>query len=119
MTNFRLRHWRRSEKSKNNDWPHFADLLGDDLVAIDEDGIRTKKELLDAIKAADIRFSDYKMEDVRTIPEADGAIVAYRQTLVGTEQGKPFTWHIYTHSHWQRRGGKWLLTMFQDSMPKE
>ena len=83
------------------------------------DGIRTKKELLDAIKAADIRFSDYKMEDVRTIPEADGAIVAYRQTLVGTEQGKPVTWHIYTHSRWQRRGGKWLLTMFQDSMPKE
>lgn len=86
------------EAQKRNDWPKFADLLSDDLVAIDEDGIRSKKELLDAIKGADIRFSDYNMEDVRTIPEGNGAIVAYKQTLIGTERGKAFTWRIYTHS---------------------
>jgi ketosteroid isomerase-like protein len=103
------------EAQKHNDWSHFADLLSDDLVAIDEDGIIGKKELLEEIKAAEIRFSDYKMEEVRTIPDGNGAIVAYKQTLVGTEHGKPFTRHIYTHSHWQRRGDKWLLTMFQDS----
>jgi hypothetical protein len=73
------------EAQKRNDWAKFADLLGDDLVGIDQDGFRTKKELLAAIKATDIHFSDYKMEDVRTIPEGNGAIVAYRQTLVGTE----------------------------------
>lgn len=106
------------EAQKNNDWAEFADMISDDLVAIDEGGIHSKKELLETIKAADIRFSDYKMEDVRTIPEGNGAIVAYKQTLVGMEHGKPFTWHVYTHSRWERRGDKWLLTMFQDSMAK-
>jgi ketosteroid isomerase-like protein len=107
------------EAQKRNDWPKFADLLSDDLVAIDEDGIHSKKELLDAIKAADIRFSDYKMEDLKTFVEGNGAIVAYKQTLTGTEHGKPFKWHINTHSHWQRSGDKWLLTMFQDSTAKQ
>ena len=107
------------ELQKRNDWQKIADFLSEDLVAIDEDGIHTKKEFLDTVKTADIHFSDYKMEDVRTIPEGNGAIVAYKQTLVGTEHGKPFTWRIFTHSHWVRRGDKWFLTMFQDSSAKE
>lgn len=56
------------ELQKQNDWQKFADLLSDDLLAIDEDGFRTKKEFLDAIKGAKIRFTDYKMEDVKVIP---------------------------------------------------
>lgn len=104
------------DAQKNNDWGKFADLLSDDLIGIDEGGIHSKKEVLDGVKVADVRFSDYKMEDVRTVPEGNGAIVVYKQTLTGTEHGKPFTWHIYTHSHWERGGDKWLLTMFQDSM---
>jgi uncharacterized protein DUF4440 len=87
-----------------NDWTAFANLLAEDLVAIDEDGIHGKQELLEEVRAAEIRFSDYKMEDVKVIPQTNGAIVAYKETLVGTEHGKPFTWHIYTHSHWERRG---------------
>ena len=107
------------EAQKQGDWAKFADLLSDDLVAIDEDGIRGKKELLEEIRTADFHLCDYKMEDVRTIPEGNGVIVAYKQTHVGTEHGKPFALHIYTHSHWERRGDKWLMTMFQDSMAKE
>lgn len=59
------------------------------------------------------------MEDIRTIPEGNGVIVAYKQTHVGTERGKPFALHINTHSNWQRRGDKWVLTMFQDSTARE
>lgn len=106
------------ETLKHNDWPAFSDLLADDVVAIDEDGIVGKKELIDGIKSAGTVFTDYKMENVKVIPQGNGAIVAYKETLVGTQNGKPFTWHIYTHSHWERRGGKWLMTMFQDSMAK-
>jgi len=107
------------EAQKRNDSAQFADLLSDDLVAIDEDGIRGKKELLEEIRTSDFRLSDYKMEDVKTIPEGDGVIIAYKQTHVGTEHGKPFALRIYTHSNWQRRGDKWVLTMFQDSTAKE
>lgn len=107
------------ETLKRNDWAAFSALLADDAVAIDEDGIHSKKELLDEIQAAGTRFSDYKMESVKVIPQTNGAIVAYRETLIGTEQGKPFIWHIYTHTHWEWRGGKWLMTMFQDSMAKQ
>jgi len=107
------------ETLKHNDWEAFSDLLADDALAIDEDGIVGKKELIDGIKAAGTIFSDYKMEKVKVIPQGNGAFVAYRETLVGTQQGKPFTWHFYTHSHWERRGGKWLMTMFQDSMARE
>jgi hypothetical protein len=102
-----------------NDWTAFANLLADDLVAIDEDGIHSKKELLERMRAAEVRFSDYKMENVKVIPQTNGAIVAYRETLVGSEHGKPFRRHIYTHSHWERRGDKWLMTMFQDSTAEE
>jgi ketosteroid isomerase-like protein len=107
------------DAQNRNDWTAFANLLADDLVAIDEDGIHGKKEVLEEVRAAEVRFSDFKMEDVKVIPQTDGAIVAYKETLVGTEHGRPFTWHIYTHSHWERRGGKWLMTMFQDSTAKE
>ncbi len=86
------------EAQKHNDWPKFADLLSEDLVAIDEDGFRTKKELSDAIQAAGIRFSDHKMEDVRTIREGNGAVVAYKQTLVGTERGKPALHVAHLHA---------------------
>ncbi len=107
------------DAQNRNDWAAFAKLLADDLVAIDEDGIHSKNELLEQIRAAEVRFSDYKMESVKVIPQNNGAIVAYKETLVGTEHGKPFTWHIYTHSHWERQGGKWLMTMFQDSTAKD
>ena len=107
------------EAQKHGDWARFADLLSDDLVAIDEDGIRGKKELLEEIRTSDFHLSDYKMEDIRTIPEGKGLIVAYKQTHVGTDHGKPFALHIYTHSNWQKRGDKWVLTMFQDSTAKE
>jgi len=107
------------EAQKQGDWARFADLLSDDLVAIDEDGIRGKKELLEQIRTSDFHLSDYKMEDVSTIPEGNGAIVAYKQTHIGTERGKPFALHINTHSNWQKRGDKWVLTMFQDSTAKE
>ena len=102
-----------------NDWAAFAKLLADDLIAIDEDGIHSKNELLEEIRTAEVRFSDYKMESVKVIPQTNGAIVAYKETLVGTEHGKPFTRHIYTHSHWESRSGKWLMTMFQDSTAKD
>jgi hypothetical protein len=65
------------ETLKHNDWPAFSDLLADDAVAIDEDGIVGKKELIDGIKVAGTIFSDYKMENVKVIPQANGAIVAY------------------------------------------
>jgi hypothetical protein len=84
--------------------------MADDLVEIDEDGIHGKKELLEQIRAAEVRFSDYKMENVKVIPQGNGSVVAYQETLVGTEHGKPFTWHIYTHSHWERRGTFAILT---------
>jgi hypothetical protein len=107
------------EAQNRNDWTAFANLLADDLVAIDEDGIHSKKEVLEQVRMAEVRFSDYKMENIKVIPQDNGATVAYKETLVGTEHGKPFTWHIYTHSHWERRGGKWLMTMFQDSTAKD
>ena len=56
---------------------------------------------------------------VGSVSDGNGAIVVYKQTLIGTERGKLFTLHIYTHSHWRRRSDKWLLTMFQDSVAKE
>jgi Domain of unknown function (DUF4440) len=55
-----------------NDWGAFANLLAEDLVAIDEDGIHSKKEVLDEIRAAEVRFSDYKMENVKVIPQTNG-----------------------------------------------
>jgi ketosteroid isomerase-like protein len=107
------------ETVKHNDWDAYASLLADDFIAIDSDGFHGKKEELDGVKAPGTRFSDYKMENVKVIPQGNGAIVAYLETLVGTEHDKPFTWHIYTHTRWERRADKWLATMFQDSTAKQ
>jgi len=111
------------ETVKRNDIKAFADLLSDDVLAIDDEGFHAKADFvkdMETQKQNGLLFTDYQMEDIRFIRLGpDAAILAYKETLRGVEAGKPFLWHIYGHSVYQRRKGRWVFRLFQDTMAKE
>jgi ketosteroid isomerase-like protein len=110
------------ETLKKNDIKAFANLLADDLLAIDDEGFHGKAEIVNEMeeqKAKGILFTDFSMADVRFMRlGGNAAVLAYKETIRGTDNGKPFVWRGNTHSVYQRRAGKWAFRLFQDTMAK-
>jgi ketosteroid isomerase-like protein len=107
---------------KENDIQAFADFLADDLLAIDDEGFHGKKDFVKEVEDQKKRgylFTDFQMDDIHFFRVGEDAVVlAYKETIRGVDAGKPFVLHINTHSLYQRRSGKWVFRLFQDTQAK-
>ena len=107
---------------KKNDITAFGNMLPEDLIDVEDDGIHTKTEWLNEVeeqKKNGLLFKDFKMADLRLIhygPSA--ATLVMRETIDGSQNGKPFQWHINSSASYVNRGGKWIPVLYQDTMAK-
>jgi hypothetical protein len=59
------------------------------------------------------------VEDLRLIRYSPAAAtLVFRETIDGTQDGKPFVWHINSSSGYVKRGGKWVPVLYQDVMER-
>jgi len=110
------------ETLKRNDIAAFGNMLPDDLIDVEDDGIHTKAEWLKEFeeqKKTGLLFRDFKMDDLRLVrygPSA--ATLVFRETINGTQEGKPFEWHINSSSGYVNRSGEWVPVLYQDVAAK-
>ena len=110
------------ETLQRNDIAAFGEMLPDDLIDVEDDGIHTKAEWLKEFeeqKKGGLLFKDFKMDDLRLVrygPSA--ATLVFRETIDGIQNGKPFKWRINSSSGYVNRDGKWMPVLYQDVMAK-
>lgn len=88
-------------------------LTGEDLIVIGSSGQRqTRAEQLKVLP--DLKFSEYKTEDVRvTMPAKDVAIATFTGTVKGSFKGQPLPAKLSAGTVWAKRDGKWLEVFYQ------
>jgi len=110
------------ETLQRNDIIAFGNMLPDDLIDVEDEGIHTKAEWLKEFeeqKKSGLLFKDFKMDGLRLVrygPSA--ATLVFRETIDGTQDGKPFQWHFNSSSGYVNRSGKWMPVLYQDSVAK-
>ncbi len=103
------------EAVEKNNLKDFASLIADDFLFIADDGFWGKREYLKSFEE-DVAWKDCKMEDDRVSSSGENsAIISYKQTWTGRDHGKRFEIVIYTHGHWEKRKGQWVVTLWQDT----
>lgn len=110
------------ETLKRNDIAAFGNMLPDDLIDVEDDGIHTKAEWLKEFeeqKKTGLLFRGFKMDDLRLVRYgASAATLVFRETIEGIQNGKPFEWHINSSSGYVKRDDRWVPVLYQDVMAK-
>ena len=110
------------ETLERNHITAFGEMLPDDLIDVEDDGIHTKAAWLrefDEQKKTGLLFTGFKMDDLRLVrygPSA--ATLVCRETVDGTQNGKSFQWHINSSATYVNRNGKWVPVLYQDTTAK-
>jgi hypothetical protein len=93
---------------KQKDLNGFSSYLADDFYDIFPDGKeRTKSELLEFLKGADLK--DYRLSNFRvTMLNQEAAVVTYYVDAHASIQGNDIWMKNSVTSGWAKRGGKWL-----------
>jgi len=110
------------ETLKRNDIAAFGEMLPEDVIMVEDDGNHTKAAWLkefEAQKKTGLLFTDFKMEDLRLVRYSpSAATLVFKETIDGSQDGKPFEWHTNSSSGYVKRGGKWVPVLYQDTMAK-
>ncbi len=108
--------WAAFEKQ---DYKGFADMLDEQAVLVQGDGVYDKAGILKGIEGfvpKDVVFSDWKFISLNK----DAAVISYKQSFAGTANGQaipPST--IYGTTAWVNRNGKWVAMYHQETeVPK-
>lgn len=108
--------WAAFEKQ---DYKSFADMLDEQAVLVQGDGVYDKAGILKGIQGfvpKDVVFSDWKFISL----DKDAALISYKQSFAGTVNGQampPST--IYGSTAWVNRNGKWVALYHQETeVPK-
>ncbi len=102
---------------KKKDQVALASLLADDCVANFGNGLLKKSEVLRWARHENV--TAYEMDDMKvTMLTSDAAFIVYKATERNSGQGKQHPKLREIASYWVRRGGKWLKTFHQETVPK-
>ena len=90
-------------------------LMSDDHVAILASGQRQPRD--EHLKAvADLKLTEYTMEDVKTtMPGKETIVVTYKSTVKGTFKGVELPPKVMASSVWTNRNGTWLEVLYQET----
>jgi hypothetical protein len=97
----------------------FADLLPEDVIDIDDDGIHTKAEWIPEMKEQKDKgflFRDFRFDEPKLVRLGqDQATLTAKEIIHGLDKGKPFELRYYTNATYVRRNGKWAPRVYQDT----
>lgn len=91
-----------------HDWAFIDQILGDDYLTTDSDGIvATKAQEMVILKTEEEAVTSVVADDFNVRVYGDTAVVAYRWTYNGQQRGKASAGRERYTDTWVRRGGKW------------
>lgn len=103
---------------KNNDATTMDRILADDFVVVIGTGkIYTKADLLKMARTNQVTY-EHQEELYQTVRVwGDTAVVTAKLWLKGTDQGKPFDWHLWFSDTYVRTPAGWRYVHGQASLP--
>ena len=105
---------------KINDAATMDRILADGFVVVTGSGkIYTKSDLLDMARTHRVEYEHQEEEDsTQTVRVwGDTAVVTAKLWLKGTDQGKPFDWHVWFSDTYSRTSSGWRYVHGQASLP--
>ena len=102
-----------------NDIEGFANLLPEDVIDIDGDGVHTKAEWItefEQYKNKGFLYRDFRFENPKLVRLGpDQATFTAKEIIHGLDVGKPFELRYSTNATYVRRNGKWMPRVYQDT----
>jgi ketosteroid isomerase-like protein len=103
---------------KNNDAATMDRILSDDMVVVIGSGkIYTKADLLQMARTRRVQYEHQEDSDQTVRVWGDTAVVTAKIWLKGTDEGKPFDWHIWFSDTYVRTPAGWRYVHGQASLP--
>jgi len=104
---------------KVNDVATMDRILGDNFAVVTGSGkVYTKSDLLDMARTHRIKYEHQEEDSDQTVRVwGDTAVVTSRLWLKGTDQGKPFDWHVWFSDTYSRTPSGWRYVHGQVSLP--
>jgi hypothetical protein len=105
------------ETLKTGDLKHFAELLADDAIFVDDHGAASKSEIVE--HTAEFKLTEYTIDDVKFVPlTATSGLISYKIIEKGNSHGKEFAAQVYVSALWAKRGGKIVCVFSQETAAK-
>jgi len=102
---------------KTGNLKHFAALLADDAIFVDDQGAASKSEIVE--HTAEFRLTEYTIDDVKFVPlSTTSGLISYKVIEKGNSHGKEFTAQVYVSALWANRGGKMVCVFSQETAAK-
>ncbi len=96
------------EAYKNKDGKYFEGFLGDNMIDGEGKGSMPKAEVVKMISENKAEIKSFTLSDPRVISAgADAAVLTYKGTVVGTEDGKPVPSPVTVATVFVRSGSDW------------
>jgi len=103
---------------KNNDAAAMDRILADDFVVVTGSGkIYTKADLLQMARTRRVLYEHQEDSDQTVRVWGDTAVVTAKIWLKGTDEGKPFDWHVWFSDTYVRTPAGWRYVHGQASLP--
>ena len=103
---------------KNNDADTMDRILSDDMVVVLGSGkIYTKADLLQMARTRRVQYEHQEDSDQTVRVWGDTAVVTAKIWLKGTDEGKPFDWHVWFSDTYARTPAGWRYVHGQASLP--
>src|SRR5262245_50559807 len=106
------------EAWKNKDAKPFQNSLAADGVMIGEEGIGTKKDVVQMMGSSPCEIKSFALSDWKiSMVDADAAMLTYKGVADGTCAGQPIP-AVWASSLWVNRKGKWTAFSHQETNVK-
>ena len=103
---------------KNNDAATMDRILADDFVVVTGSGkIYTKADLLQMARTRRVQYEHQEDSDQTVRVWGDTAVITAKIWLKGTDEGKPFDWHVWFSDTYVRTPAGWRYVHGQASLP--
>jgi ketosteroid isomerase-like protein len=103
---------------KNNDAATMDRILADDFVVVTGSGkIYTKADLLQMARTRRVLYEHQEDSDQTVRVWGDTAVITAKIWLKGTDEGKPFDWHVWFSDTYVRTPAGWRYVHGQASLP--
>lgn len=103
---------------KNNDAKTMDRILADDFVVVTGSGkVYTKADLLEMARTRRIQYEHQEDSNQTVKVWHDTAVITAELWMKGTDQGKPFDWHVWFSDTYVRTPTGWRYVHGQASLP--
>jgi len=92
----------------------YREMVTDQTVVVEHDGVGTGQDLVEEIEANDSPFAGFTLENPTLVRvDDDSAVLTYRATAEVT--GRDMVYRLYMTSLYTRRDGAWRLLFHQQT----